>query len=108
MIFYDPAYDCPPLWAGHDELSPEVFERFWGRGGQFATFSAERSFPQITCPVFVAQGVFDFVCPPLAWEGALEKLTDATYQAFERSGHYPQMEEREAFDAVLLAWLKRP
>ncbi len=104
---FDPTYDCTPLWRGHDNLSAELYTRFWGQGGQFSTFSAEESFPRIGCPVCIAQGVFDFGCPPLVWSGVRNKLSDVTYQAFERSGHYPQMEEREKFDTALLAWLER-
>jgi proline iminopeptidase len=105
LIFPDPTYDCTPLWDGHDQISDRVFARFWGPQGQFAAFDAEAHLPKIVAPVFIAQGVFDFVAPPHIWAGELEKLPNATYQAFERSGHYPQLNERERFGAAVAGWL---
>jgi len=34
-------------------------------------------------------------------------LTNHTYRAFEKSGHYPHFEEQALFDATLLESLKR-
>ena len=104
-FFYDPAYNCTPLWAGHDNLSPELFAHFWGPSGQFATFAPHAVFPQVAAPVFIAHGVFYFGDTPVAWAGLKELLPNHTYRAFERSGHYPHIEERAEFDAALLAWL---
>jgi pimeloyl-ACP methyl ester carboxylesterase len=72
--FYDPTYDCTPLWAGHQHYSPDIHRRFWGPGGQFSTFDATASFPRITAPVFIAHGVFDFSVPPTIWAGINEAL----------------------------------
>ncbi|MGH2559531.1 MAG: alpha/beta fold hydrolase [Thermomicrobiales bacterium] len=107
IYFFDPAYDCTPLWAGHDQFSDELYQRFWGANGQFSTFDPAVSFPRLTAPVFIAHGVFDFSVPPTVWIGIKETLPDQTYCAFERSGHYPQMEERATFDAAVDTWLRR-
>jgi proline iminopeptidase len=103
--FYDPTYDCTPLWAGHEDFSWELYQRFWGPGGQFATFDPDASFPRIAAPVFIAHGVFDFSAPPTLWTGIKEKLPSHTYRAFERSGHYPQLEERTTFSKAVATWL---
>jgi proline iminopeptidase len=107
LYFYDATYDCTPLWAGHDDYSPELYQRFWGPGGQFATFDPDASFPCILAPVFIAHGVFDFAAPPTVWLGIKDTLSNHTYHAFERSGHYPQLEERAIFSAALRTWLRR-
>ena len=107
MFFPDPTYDCTPLWEGHDRISDRLQARFWGPQGQLGAFDPDASLPEIAAPVFIANGVFDFVAPPYAWAGELAKLRDATYQAFERSGHYPQLDEREAFGAAVAGWLGR-
>ena len=107
MIFPDPTYDCTPLWDGHEHISERLFARFWGPQGQFATFDPSAELPAIVAPVFIAQGVFDFVTPPVVWAGELAKLTDVTYHAFKRSGHYPQLDEREAFGEAVASWLAR-
>jgi proline iminopeptidase len=105
MFFPDPTYDCTPLWEGHEQLSDRLFARFWGPQGQFGAFDGEAALARIVAPAIIAQGVFDFVAPPLAWAGELEKLANATYRAFERSGHYPQLDEPEAFGAAVAGWL---
>jgi proline iminopeptidase len=105
--FYDPTYDCTPLWAGHEHFSPELYHRFWGPGGQFATFDPAASFPRIAAPVYIAHGVFDFSVPPTVWAGIKDTLPRPTYHAFERSGHYPHLEERAAFGEAVATWLRR-
>jgi proline iminopeptidase len=105
LFFADPTYDCTALWEGHEQMTDRVFGRFWGPQGQFGAFDAEAALPKVVAPAFIGQGVFDFVAPPYAWAGELEKLPNATYRAFERSGHYPQLDEREAFGAAVAAWL---
>lgn len=103
--FYDQDYDCSPLWAGHDDFSPALHRRFWGPGGEFATFDPEVSFPRIAAPVLIAHGVFDFSVPPTVWPGMKELLARHTYVAFERSGHYPHVEERAGFGEAVAGWL---
>ena len=107
VFFPDPTYDCTPLWEGHEQISDRLFARFWGPQGQFATFDPEANLPNIVAPVFIAQGVFDFATPPHVWAGELEKLPNATYRAFERSGHYPHLDERALFGEAVAAWLGR-
>jgi proline iminopeptidase len=107
QYFYDSTYDCTPLWEGHVDFAPALHERFWGVGGQFETFDPVVSFPRISAPVFIAHGVFDFSVPATIWIGMKEKLPNPTYRAFERSGHYPQLEERTTFSRAVEAWLRR-
>ena len=107
VFFPDPTYDCTPLWEGHERISDRLFARFWGPQGQFGTFDPEANLPKVVAPVLVAQGVLDFAAPPHAWAGELEKLPNATYRAFERSGHYPHVDEREAFRETVAGWLAR-
>jgi len=107
MFFPDPTYDCTPLWEGHDQMSEGVFMRFWAPGGQLGAFDTDANLPKVVAPVFIATGVFDFVAAPYIWTGELEKLKNATYHAFEHSGHYPQHDEPEAFRAAVADWLAR-
>ena len=107
MFFPDPTYDCTPLWEGHEQISERLFARFFGPQGQFAAFDPEASLPKVVAPAFIAQGVFDFIAPPHVWAGELEKLPNATYRTFERSGHYPQLDERELFGEAVAGWLRR-
>lgn len=107
VFFPDPTYDCTPLWAGHEQISDRLFARFWGPQAQFGAFDPDATLPKVVAPAFIGQGVFDFAAPPHAWAGELEKLPDATYRAFERSGHYPQVDEPEALREAVAGWLRR-
>lgn len=107
VFFPDPTYDCTPLWEGHEQISDAIFGRFWSPQGQFATFDAAATLPKIVAPTFIAQGVLDFAAPPHVWAGELAKLPNATYHAFERSGHYPHVDERELFGEAVASWLAR-
>ena len=51
-------------------------------------------------------GRYDYlIAPPSAWDPLRDKFNDLTVRVFERSGHTPQFEEPELFDAELLSWL---
>ena len=69
-----------------------------------AGYDPTPSFPQLTCPVFIAMGVHDYPVPPLLWYPAKDALRNATYHAFEQSGHWPHFEEQELFDRKLVTW----
>ena len=105
MIWYDAHFDCTDLWKGHSS-SAQIFERFWGGGGEFSRIDPRVEFPKVSCPVLIASGVFDFGAVPTAWHKFKDLLPNHTYRAFEKSGHYPHFEEQAAFDATLLEWLK--
>jgi proline iminopeptidase len=107
VFFPDPTYDCTPLWEGHEQISDRLNARFWGPQGQLAAFDPEANLRNIVAPVFIGQGVFDFAAPPYAWAGELEKLPNATYRSFERSGHYPQLDEPALFREAVAGWLGR-
>lgn len=51
-------------------------------------------------------GVNDFAVPHTLWSPVLPHLENVNFRLLERSGHTPQLEEPEAFDRVLLGWLK--
>jgi proline iminopeptidase len=106
LFFYDAHFDCTGLWEGHAN-NAELYRRFWDPGGEFSRFDLEVEFPKVKCPVLIASGVFDFGTIPTAWHGVKDKLANHEYRVFEKSGHYPQMEEQRLFDETLVEWLKR-
>jgi proline iminopeptidase len=99
--FCDPAFDMTPWWEGH-RFDAAALGRMTA---EFREYDPSPRFGEIACPVFIAAGWHDYPLPPLQWQGVKERFPDATYHAFERSGHNPQAEEQELFDAKLLAWL---
>ncbi|HEX5165151.1 MAG TPA: alpha/beta hydrolase [Thermomicrobiales bacterium] len=103
--WYDPSFDCTPLWEGHDNLDLDLIMRFWGPDGMFQRFDSEVGLPGISCPVLIAMGAFDFLCPPILWAGLHQRLAHHTFHTFERSGHLPHVDEQDHFDEVLLKWM---
>lgn len=59
----------------------------------------------LDAPVFLALGVHDYLFPPTMWDEARPLFPDLTVRLFEKSGHFPMLEERERFDHELIAWL---
>ncbi|MDP2014602.1 MAG: alpha/beta hydrolase [Actinomycetota bacterium] len=61
----------------------------------------------VTCPVLHLQGADDPMCLPSTSEGSADRCT-GRYEWHEfSSGHFPQEETPDAFNAVLLQWLRR-
>ncbi len=63
--------------------------------------------PPIETPVFLANGRDDFAVPYTLWESERAKIPNLTYHLFDRSGHYPMLEEADRFDRLLLDWIER-
>jgi proline iminopeptidase len=102
--FHDPTFDPLPLYEG-DEWDVPFAERL---GAQLAARHPDTTpILDIATPTFLAQGVWDFVAPPIEWHDVIGTYRDCTYRAFERSGHYPFVEEQDLFDAKLIEWLSR-
>ena len=62
---------------------------------------------QISTPVFLALGRFDYVSPYTLWDDRREVIQDLYYHLFERSVHFPMVEEQGLFDQKLLEWINR-
>ena len=58
-------------------------------------------------PVLVIMGRNDFAVPHTLWSGILPDLDNVSFNLLERSAHTPQLEEPNAFNGILLNWLKQ-
>jgi proline iminopeptidase len=103
--WYDPTFDCASLYA-EDEW--DVAQLDWLGAQLVPRHPDAAAIAGVTTPTFLAQGVWDFNCPPTRWADVLPTFHDCTYVAFERSGHYPFYEEPELFASTLLQWLAAP
>src|SRR5262245_37189158 len=102
-IWFDPMFDCASLWDGVT-INMDMFNHVWGK--LFAEIDVTQGLDQFDRPVFLALGRYDFiVAPPASWDPITPKFKDLTIRIFERSGHTPQLEEPELFDAELLRWM---
>ena len=98
--WYDPKYDCSWLLKG----------AYWNPAYKlFDVIMANYdigSGKQINTPIFLSLGMHDYVVPYILWDTQKEKLPTLSYNLFERSGHYPMLEEQELFDKKLIDWIK--
>ena len=69
-------------------------------------FGADGLIAELTRPVLLALGRYDFVvAPPSSWDRVRAQFRDLTVRVFEHSGHTPQLEEAALFDRELIRWL---
>jgi proline iminopeptidase len=101
--WYDHTYDATALWEGVHVNMP-AFDHLWGE--TFREIDITKGLDQLDIPVLLALGRYDYLVAPYgAWTPYRENFRDLTVRVFERSGHTPQLEESDLFDAELLRWL---
>ena len=101
--WYDYTYDARKLWDGVT-VNNAMFDYVWGT--VFANLDITQGLSDFNKPVFLALGHFDFlVAPFFAWNPIRSQFKVLTIRLFCKSGHTPQLEEPEFFDAELLKWL---
>lgn len=73
----------------------------------FPTYDLKPDLPGIAVPTLVTVGRGDWVTPVSASETIARLIPDAELVVFEKSGHSPQVEEREKFQQTLRDFLAR-
>jgi len=101
MTWFDPARDAS--WLLEDVLPDvPVLER---AGELFEPYDLAQGPGEITAPVLIAHGRYDYGAPYTLWEEHKHNLPRHSYVLFEESGHFPPLEEPERFDRALLSWI---
>jgi proline iminopeptidase len=103
--FYDPTYDFYWAWAGK-HLSAALLNRYLSTIA--ADYDPRSRLASNTVPMFLALGLYDYNIPYHEWDGARKASPLLTSQVFERSGHFPMIEESALFDESLIRWLGAP
>ncbi|GEM49335.1 alpha/beta fold hydrolase [Deinococcus cellulosilyticus] len=99
----DPHYDAAWLWQDLP-VNMDVMDLLWG--ATFRDIQTTRGLDRFQKPTLIVMGKEDYlVAPYFTWEPVLPEFADVTLKVMDHSGHTPQLEEPEHFDAVLLAWL---
>ncbi len=62
---------------------------------------------EIDVPTLILSGRHDFFCPPSQAERMRRGIRGSEVMIFEQSGHYPFVEEAEAFRRAVRGWLAR-
>ena len=101
-FFYDPHYDPASLFEGVENNQAVVNQLF---GAALEGYDAGKALDETQVPVFLAVGRRDYGAPPYMWEEYKGK-PNFSFNLFEKSGHYPMMEEQELFDQKLIEWAK--
>lgn len=101
QLFYDPSYDFFWAWAGR-EVSAPMFDRYWKV--IVADYNPWEGLLGNKVPMFVALGRHDFAVPFHLWDRVRAKMPGITVTLFEKSSHFPMLEQPRQFDAALLRW----
>jgi proline iminopeptidase len=102
MRHFDPRFDAAKLYA-QAVYKPALLGHIMGTLLAGWDVTADASSLQV--PLFLAHGRCDYIVPYRLWDGIVEKLPNATFRLFDRSGHQPFFEEPEAFVTALTAWM---
>jgi proline iminopeptidase len=102
MRHFDPHFDAAKLYA-QAVYKPELLGHLMGK--LLAGWDVTAGASSLQVPIFLAHGRYDYVVPHILWDGIVEKLPNATFRLFERSGHQPFFEEPDEFVVALTAWM---
>jgi proline iminopeptidase len=103
--WYNPRFDSTHLWEGIT-VNTDMFDYVWGK--LFDEIDVTYGLEQFDRPIFLTLGRYDFSTPPPSiWDDIKPKFKNLTIRIFEKSAHYPHLEEPELFDRELLAWMNQ-
>ncbi len=98
--WWDATYDERPLLS-HDQFDPALIGSLFTN--EYRLLADGEVFD---VPVLLAEGRLDWDFGGEAiWASYRGRFRDLTIEIFEKSGHVPQLEEAQAFDARVAAWL---
>ena len=77
----------------------DVLNRVWGE--VLKTYDVAKALGQVATSMFLALGKSDEM-PYILWDNLKGKFPNLFYNLFEKSGHYPMLEEQPIFDKRLV------
>lgn len=104
MWFSDPRFDMSALeqaWKGSSNMA--FANRY--SGVIIRNYDNSAKYQEISTPVLVMSGKYDFVFPHLLWKDFGKQMPDYTFHLFEDAGHNPMLEVPEKFDQLLINWI---
>jgi proline iminopeptidase len=102
-LFYDPKYDLSWIYEAVEsnrDITNHLFQVI------FKDYDIAKRPGRVETPVFLAIGRYDYLCPYFLWDDRKDVLPNLSYNLFEKSGHFPMVEEQELFDKKLIEWIK--
>ena len=101
-LLYDPNYDLSWIYEVVEpdrDLSNHLFQVI------FKDYDIAKRPGKVETPIFLAIGRYDYLWPYFLWETRKEVLPNLSYNLFDKSGHFPMVEERALFDKKLIEWM---
>jgi proline iminopeptidase len=98
IFWYDPTFDCTPMWDGV-EINVPVMHQVTGPDG-----IGGLPLDGLDVPVFLALGRYDYAIPFYVWDEARKTVPDLRYKLYDRSAHQPPCEQPEEFTTDLVEW----
>jgi proline iminopeptidase len=101
-FWYDWNYDATWIF-GNTKVNMDVVNDYYGK--IMKEYDPSSRYIEIKCPVFIANGKYDFWAVPTLWESVENKFSNLSNNIFEKSSHWAMFEEQELFDSKLLKWI---
>jgi proline iminopeptidase len=102
---YDYEYDAARSAAAVESGSYRHESHNWCFQHNMPGYDLKPRLPSVTCPTLVTVGRADWVTPVSAAQTIADLVPDSRLVVFERSGHSPQIEERELFQRTVREFL---
>lgn len=107
LPLYDHHYDAAAVEAKAAATSYHYATHNWAFGTNMPAYDVTGRLHEISCPVLVTVGRHDWRTPVPASELIARNVQRGELVVFEHSGHSPQLEEPERFQAVVRDFLRR-
>jgi proline iminopeptidase len=101
-FWHDWNYDASWIFK-NPNFNVDVTNNYYGK--IINEYDPTSRYKEIKCPVFIANGKYDFWAVPILWESVVSEFGNFSNNIFEKSGHFPMYEEQELFDNIFLKWI---
>jgi proline iminopeptidase len=101
-FWYDWNYDATWIFE-NTKVNMDVVNDYYGK--IMKEYDPSSRYKEIKCPVFIANGKYDFWAVPILWDSVVVNSDYFSNNIFEKSSHWAMFEEQELFDSKLLKWI---
>jgi proline iminopeptidase len=105
QYFYDPSYDFYWAFSGR-QFSAEMISHYVS--SIIADYDPRPRLANNSVPILLVLGKYDYNIPYHEWDLPRKTTPHLTSHLFERSAHFPMIEEGARFDEAVLRWLGVP
>lgn len=104
MSWFNEKFDARPLWQGisvNEEILSHCYMQIYPQE------SLPDRLKDISVPVYVGLGMHDYLVAPFyLWMPMMQENKRIKISLFEKSGHYPMLEEAALFNQSFSSWIK--